>query len=101
TTTSEATPITGSGDSVPPTTSELTPNVTAPAGPEIVVGAQDFGESAILAQIYGQALSSAGYPVEYQALGGFRDLVFTAFDSGDINFTPEYAASALEFLNGF
>jgi osmoprotectant transport system substrate-binding protein len=73
---------------------------TVPDGPAIVIGAQDFGESAILAEIYGQALEDAGYPVEQQALGGFRDLVFTAFESGDINFTPEYAASALEFLNG-
>lgn len=72
-----------------------------PDGPTITIGAQDFGESAVLAQVYGQALSHAGYPVEQQALGGFRDLVFTAFESGDINFTAEYAASALEFLNGF
>lgn len=75
------------------------PRPSAPEGPGIVIGAQDFGESAILAEIYGQALSAAGYPVEQQALGGYRDLVYTAFDSGDINFTPEYAASALEFLN--
>jgi osmoprotectant transport system substrate-binding protein len=72
-----------------------------PEGPTIVIGAQDFGESAILAQVYGQALEEAGYPVRQQSLGGFRDLVFTSFESGDINFTPEYAASALEFLNGF
>lgn len=72
-----------------------------PDGPTITIGAQDFGESAILAQVYGQALEAAGYPVSQQALGGFRDLVFTAFESGDIDFTPEYAASALEFLNGF
>jgi osmoprotectant transport system substrate-binding protein len=72
-----------------------------PDGPTITIGAQDFGESAILAEVYGQALSEAGYPIEQQALGGFRDLVFTAFDGGDINFTAEYAASALEFLNGF
>lgn len=72
-----------------------------PDGPTITIGAQDFGESAILAQIYGQALEDAGYPVGQQALGGFRDLVYTAFESGDINFTAEYAASALEFLNGF
>ena len=70
-----------------------------PDGPTIVIGAQDFGESAILAEIYGQALDAAGYPVEQQALGGFRDIVYTSFDSGDINFTAEYAASALEFLN--
>lgn len=72
-----------------------------PDGPTITIGAQDFGESAILAEIYGQALESAGYPVSQQALGGFRDLVYTAFESGDINFTAEYAASALKFLNGF
>lgn len=69
-----------------------------PDGPTIVIGAQDFGESAILSEIYGQALAAAGYPVEQQSLGGFRDLVFTAFEGGDINFTPEYAASAVDFL---
>ena len=71
-----------------------------PDGHTITIGAQDFGESAILAEVYGQALEAAGYPVEQQALGGFRDVVYTSFESGDINFTAEYAASALEFLNG-
>src|SRR5690625_2943056 len=66
-------------------------------GPTIIIGSQQFGESEILAQIYGQALADAGYPVEYQALGGYRDIVFSSFDSGQINFTAEYAASALEF----
>jgi osmoprotectant transport system substrate-binding protein len=70
-----------------------------PTGPAVVIGAQDFGESAILAQVYGQALADAGCDVRQQALGGFRDIVFTSFASGDINFTAEYAASALEFLN--
>ena len=70
-----------------------------PDGPDITIGAQDFGESAILAQIYGQAFEAAGYPVAFQALGGFRDIEIPAFESGDINFAPEYAASLLEFLN--
>ena len=72
-----------------------------PEGPTVVIGAQQFGESSILAEVYGQALADAGYPVEQQALGGYRDLVFTAFEGDEINFTPEYAASALEFLNDF
>jgi osmoprotectant transport system substrate-binding protein len=72
-----------------------------PDGPTITIGTQDFGESAILSQIYGQALTNAGYPVEYQELGGFRDLEVPAFDSGDINFAAEYVASMLEFLNDF
>lgn len=73
--------------------------IEVPDGPTIVIGAQLFGESEILAQIYGQALERAGYPVEYQALGGYRDIVFSSFEGGSINFTAEYAASALEFLN--
>ncbi len=73
--------------------------VCAEGGPEIVIGAQDFGESVILSEVYGQALSNAGCSVRQQALGGYRPLVFESFDAGEINFTAEYAASALEFLN--
>jgi len=68
-------------------------------GPPIVIGAQDFGESAILAEIYSQALNAAGYTASIQTLGGFRDISMGAFESGDINFAPEYVASLLEFLN--
>ena len=70
-----------------------------PEGPPIVIGAQDFGESAILAEIYRQVLAQAGYPVSIQSLGGYRDISMGAFESGDINFAPEYVASLLEFLN--
>lgn len=76
-------------------------SVEAPDGaPEITIGAQDFGESAILAEIYAQCLEAAGFTVSIQELGGFRDLELEAFDAGDINFAPEYAASMLENLNG-
>lgn len=69
-------------------------------GTEVVIGSQDFGESAILSEIYGQVLEDQGHTVEQQSLGGFRDLEIGAFEGGDINFAPEYAASMLEFLNG-
>lgn len=69
-------------------------------GPAVVIGAQDFGESAILAEIYRGALEASGFTASVQAVGGFRDLELAAFDSGDINVAPEYAASMLEFLNG-
>src|SRR6478735_6733273 len=55
-----------------------------PDGPPITIGAQNFGESAILSQVYGQALEAAGYPVAQQDLGGGRDLVYASFESGDI-----------------
>lgn len=68
-------------------------------GPDIVVAAQDFGESEILAEIYKGALESEGFTASVQRVGGFRDLELAAFESGDINLAPEYAASMLEFLN--
>ncbi|MGH9191715.1 MAG: ABC transporter substrate-binding protein, partial [Acidimicrobiales bacterium] len=72
-----------------------------PEGPAISIGTQDFGESAILAEIYRQALDAQGCDVDIQTVGGFRDLLFGAFDSGDVNLAPDYVASQLEFLNDF
>ena len=69
-------------------------------GPAIKIGAQDFGESAILAEIYGQVLEANGYDVEQVSVGGFRDVLLAAYDNGEVNLSPEYAASMLEFLNG-
>jgi osmoprotectant transport system substrate-binding protein len=68
--------------------------------PEVVVAAQDFGESAILAEIYKGALEAEGITATVQRVGGFRDLELAAFESGDVNLAPEYAASMLEALNG-
>jgi osmoprotectant transport system substrate-binding protein len=84
---------TGGGTTAPP--------AEVPDGPEIVIGAQDFSESLILSEIYKQGLEAKGYTVSIQEVGGFRDLLFGAFDSGDVNFAPEYVASQLEFLNDF
>jgi osmoprotectant transport system substrate-binding protein len=67
--------------------------------PEVVVAAQDFGESAILAEIYKGALETEGITARVQRVGGFRDLELAAFESGDVNLAPEYAASMLEALN--
>jgi osmoprotectant transport system substrate-binding protein len=70
-----------------------------PDGPAVSIGAQDFGESLILAEIYEGALGDAGYEVGIQEVGGFRDLLFGAFESGEVNLAPDYVASQLEFLN--
>jgi osmoprotectant transport system substrate-binding protein len=72
----------------------------ATSKPKVTIGAQDFGESKILAEIYKQGLAAKGFTTDIQTLGGFRDLEVKAFDGGTINFAPEYAASMLEFLNG-
>lgn len=66
---------------------------------KVTIGAQDFGESAILAEIYRQALRCKGFDATIRELGGFRDIELTAFEQKTINFAPEYAASLLENLN--
>jgi osmoprotectant transport system substrate-binding protein len=70
-----------------------------PDGPPISIGAQDFGESLILSEIYAGALTDAGYDAGTTEVGGFRDLLFGAFESGDVNMAIDYVASELEFLN--
>lgn len=89
----------GTGDTATDGTGGGGGSVCTEDGPAIVIGAQDFGESAILAEIYGQALSHAGCDVTQESLGGYREIVYQAFEAGEINFTAEYAASALEYLN--
>jgi osmoprotectant transport system substrate-binding protein len=81
------------------TAGQTTTTTAATAKPSVTIGAQDFGESAILAEIYKQALEAKGFKASIQKLGGFRDIEVAAFDKHTINFAPEYAASMLEFLN--
>lgn len=81
------------------TTDTSTPADTTPK-PSVTIGIQDFGESEVLANVYGELLSAKGYDVKYKKLGGYRDVVYSTFaaTTGGIDFTAEYAASALEFL---
>ncbi len=67
--------------------------------PAVKVGIQDFPESKVLANLYGEALAQEGFDVSYKELGGYRDILYKSFESGDVNFTLDYASSALEFLN--
>jgi len=73
-----------------------------PDGPTIEVGAFNFDESHILAQIYAQALEAQGYPVGTGQIdpGSTREIVQPAIESGEIDFVPEYVGSLLNFLGG-
>ena len=64
----------------------------------IVVGSADFPESALLAEIYGQALAAAGTDVSYQLNIGSREAYITAIKDGDIDLVPEYTGNLLAFL---
>lgn len=73
---------------------------TVPDGPAVKIGAQDFGESAILAEIYGQVLEANGYDVSQVSIGGFRDVLLDAYGNGEVNFSAEYAASMVQYMAG-
>jgi osmoprotectant transport system substrate-binding protein len=68
-------------------------------GGSITVGAANFSESATLGEIYGQALTAAGYTVKVQQIGN-RELYEPALEKGDIAVVPEYAATLATFLQG-
>ena len=71
---------------------------SSPKG-SITVASFNFSESAILAQIYGQALKAKGYTVAFKLNLGSREVVEPALERGDIDLYPGYAATELEFQN--
>ena len=60
------------------------------AKPTITIGTKNFTEAYVLGELYKQALQAKGYPVKYKANIGSSELIDTAFQSGKINFYPEY-----------
>ena len=81
---------TGDNESAPP---------TALDDDAITVGSFDFAESVLLAEIYSQALESAGIPVERAFALGPREFVAPAMRAGLIELVPEYAGTALGYLS--
>jgi osmoprotectant transport system substrate-binding protein len=71
---------------------------SSPKG-SLTVAAFNFSESAILAQIYGQALKAKGYTINFKLNLGSREVVEPALEKGDIDLYPGYAATELEFQN--
>jgi osmoprotectant transport system substrate-binding protein len=65
----------------------------------VTIGSFDFPESVLLAEVYGQALEAEGYAVRLDLNVGPRDLVEPALAAGLLEFVPEYAGSAVQFLS--
>ena len=77
---------------------DVTAGIAKGPGGQIVVGAANFTENEILAEIYKIALTAAGYDVKVQQIGN-RELYEPALEKGEIQVVPEYAATLAEFLN--
>jgi osmoprotectant transport system substrate-binding protein len=78
---------------------EIDDQAGAGYGETITVGKTNFYEQDTLSELYAQVLERAGYTVDRQEASGAREVVFGALESGQIDILPEYAATALEFVN--
>lgn len=61
------------------------------------VGAANFPESEIIAQIYVEALEEQGIDAELVPGIGARDAYLTALDNGEIDIVPEYVGNVAQF----
>jgi len=63
----------------------------------IVVGSQDYYSNEIIAEIYAQALESAGYTIERDFRIGQREVYVPDIESGSVDLFPEYTGPLLQF----
>ncbi len=84
-----------------PASSEPSASPSAAASnPTIRLGSDGFYEAKLMAEIYGQALESAGYTVDRTAIGiGSRKVSAPALESGQFDLKPEYIGSGLAFYD--
>jgi osmoprotectant transport system substrate-binding protein len=75
----------------------LTDGLSGGSG-KIVVGAANFAENQILANLYAEVLNAAGYDASVKDVQS-REVYEPALESGDLDVMPEYAATMTEFLN--
>ena len=69
-----------------------------PSG-SVVVGSDNFAESVLLADIYGQALKAKGYNVSYKLDIGSREVTYGLVKTGGITLKPEYNGALLSYLD--
>jgi osmoprotectant transport system substrate-binding protein len=67
--------------------------------PTITIGSANYEEQEIVANLYGDVLAHAGYPVKVEPALGTRSVVVPAIQHGQIDLEPDYAASLLGYLN--
>jgi osmoprotectant transport system substrate-binding protein len=65
----------------------------------VVVGSNNFAESTLLADIYGEALRAKGLKVGYKHNIGSRETTYGLMKNGSITVLPEYNGSLLAYLD--
>lgn len=70
-----------------------------PRSDAIVIGAFNFSESRVLAEVYRQALESRGFPSDVLSDVGPREVIEPALEQDQIDIAIEYLGAALAFLD--
>jgi osmoprotectant transport system substrate-binding protein len=75
-------------------------NNASASKPTIKIGATNFEEQEIVANLYADVLEHAGYKVKVESALGTRAVVVPAIEHAQIDLEPDYAASLLGYLHG-
>ncbi|HEY9557173.1 MAG TPA: glycine betaine ABC transporter substrate-binding protein [Acidimicrobiales bacterium] len=67
---------------------------------ELTVGSANFAESEITAEIYAQALESAGATVEKKLQFGAREAYIPALSEGELDIVPEFVGTLAFYFDG-
>lgn len=88
----------GSNPTAPGTTAAGTGGAGG-AVTSVVVGAADFSESQVLAEIYAQALAAKGITATTRPNIGSREVYLKAVEDKSVDIVPEYTGSLLSYLS--
>ncbi|MEV6051442.1 ABC transporter substrate-binding protein [Streptomyces sp. NPDC052107] len=69
------------------------------SGDTVVVGSNNFPESTLLADIYGEALKAKGIKVSYKPNIGSRETTYGLIKNGSLSVLPEYNGALLAYLD--
>jgi len=72
---------------------------TAASGDTVVVGSNNFAESILIADIYGEALKAKGIKVSYKPNIGSRETTYGLLKNGSITVLPEFNGALLAYLD--
>ncbi|HRW17282.1 MAG TPA: ABC transporter substrate-binding protein [Dermatophilaceae bacterium] len=89
----------GSGSNPMSPATGATGGGTGAASGTLTVGAADFSESQVLAEIYAQALTAKGVKAGTRPAIGSREVYLKALQDGSVDIVPEYTGSLLSFLD--
>ena len=91
--------VSSTGASSAPASAGASAPASQGAKAPIRIGSDNFYESKLMAEIYGQVLEANGYTVERKFGLGSRQQRIPIMDSGQIDLVPEYVGSGLGFYD--